>query len=224
MEVMNGGHLQTRNTDNISDLTNRLTETNWLSVSSSVYEVDSDGIVIPDLCITPLANGQLKLELTMVNRGENAVTVKPGFPLLRGLSPGGDLRELGYCFPQRNAVIDTKPTKLRQPYSSHFPLQFMNVFHPQAGSITLMIQDLTNSRKNFWLEKKQNGKIDFGVEHYPRLLAPGQTWHLPPAILDVHEGDWHDALKIYRQWIKTWYDPIVPRKQWFMEVFNFGTG
>ena len=73
--------------------------------------------------------------------------------------------------------------RLSDQYSGNFPLQFMDVYHTGTdGGIYLISQDTSNAPKKFYLNK-QNGKIDMGIIRRPRLLAPGETWTLPPMAL-----------------------------------------
>lgn len=205
----------------IRSLINRITETEWLGAPNRLYDLRSEKPVSATLNFRPLANGEIEITLKVTNRGMEAVRVTPTFPVLRGLSPGGETENLGYCFPRRSAVIDTQPVVLKGRYSGIFPLQFMDVFHPLAGGIYLMTHDLEDHNKIFWLEKKRT--VDMGVEHFPKTLEPGETWELPPAVIGAHGGDWHAALHAYRAWVETWYRPWVPRQSWFREVFNFRT-
>jgi len=198
---------------------NLLTRTDWLETASPLYEIASEGDVSANLRARPLTTGEVKLTLELTNTSPSPVSVKVTFPLLRGLGPGGDPRELGYCFPRRGAVINTLPANLREPYSGLFPLQFMDIYHPAAGGIYIMTHDTSNTPKFFWLKKES--KVDLGVEYWPTTLGPKESWTLPAAVIGAHSGDWHAALRAYREWKSTWYRPLVGRKRWFREVFNF---
>lgn len=216
-------------------LVNKLNQAHWLSTRGTLFELeDFQSIQAPKDTSNPaslkvqtslraltLPSGQLELRLLLKNSSLDPLTVTPNFPVLRGVSLDGASKDLGYCFPQLIPEISHEVASWRRAYGGLFPLQFINVFHSQAGSLTLMTQDLTNQNKEYWIEKKENGKIDLGVSYSSRTLKPGELWELPPAVIDVHLGDWHEGLDSYRAWVQTWYNPSVPRKSWFQEVFNF---
>ncbi len=199
-------------------LANLLTQSAWLSSPSRLYTIESPGTVEAKLDAKPLSNGEIELTLELVNNTEQPVTVTATFPRLSGLSPGGDPQDLMYCFPRRGCAISASEVDLREPCGGRFPLQFIDVYHPEAGGWYIMVRDTSNTPKTYRLKKKTS--IDVGVEYWPTVLQPKQHWTLPAAVLGAHRGDWHDALRAYRQWLAGWYRPAVERKQWFREVFN----
>lgn len=200
-------------------LVNRSTGAEWLAAPSPLYEIDAAGKIEAKLTALPLPNGEIQLDLELKNPSAAAVKAKVAFPVLRGLGPGGNTSELGYCFPSNGAAIATAEIRLERAYSGSFPLQFMDVHHPAAGGVYLMTRDTAGEPKTFWLKKRKT--VDFGVGHPARSLAAGEVWKLPSAVVAAHRGDWHDALAAYRRWLSTWHRPAAPRKKWFCEVFNF---
>ncbi|MBM3239776.1 hypothetical protein FJZ31_26125 [Candidatus Poribacteria bacterium] len=124
-----------------------------------------------------------------------------------------------YCFPRRGAVINNIPISLNEAYSGSFPMQFIDVYHPQLGGIYVMKHDLTDEYK--WFKLKKDTTVSLQVDYMEKELQPGENILLPEAIIGSHAGDWHDAFVAYRQWVESWYQPLVPRKQWFREIFNF---
>ncbi len=205
--------------DQVTRLVNRATNTTWLAAPSPLYRVDSSSSVKATLSQEATGDGQVRLTLVLENTAEEPVRAGVTFPLLRQLTPGGDAAELGYCFPRINAAVSNRPTQLRSEYGGRFPLQFMSAYHPRAGGVYVLVQDTTLSDKVYWLNKADT--IEMGVDHRARTLQPGESWTLPPAVIGAHAGDWHVAFEAYRNWVRTWYQPVVPRKDWFREVFNF---
>ena len=76
-------------------------------------------------------------------------------------------------------------------------------------------------RKHYLLEKDEDGAFTVGVEYPERTLRPGETLSTAPAVVTATDGDWHRGLEAYRRWVAEWHRPLVPRKPWFREVFNF---
>lgn len=52
-------------------------------------------------------------------------------------------------------------------------------------------------------------------------IAPNETLTMPPVEFAVHSSDWRAAFERYKAWVKTWYLPLTPRKDWFRKVFAF---
>ncbi|MGN1410155.1 MAG: DUF6259 domain-containing protein [Eubacteriales bacterium] len=45
------------------------------------------------------------------------------------------------------------------------------------------------------------------------FIEPGETMQLSPIALQFYEGDWHEGIKPYMEWRKTWFKP-VKRPKW----------
>ena len=206
---------------NVSHLTNRVTDSNWLKSPSPLYRLDADGKVSASLRARPLENGQIELRLSVRNVSGQKVSVKADFPVLKGLSLGKDPGDLSYCFPKRGTLIGSEPVDIRRHYSGLFPLQFMDVFHRKLGGIYLICQDRANRRKIFHLRKDRRGAVDMSVEYPKRSLGPGESWDSPPTVIGAHAGDWHGGFNAYRRWLAFWHKPSAPRKKKFREAFNF---
>lgn len=41
-----------------------------------------------------------------------------------------------------------------------------------------------------------------------------------PVVVAAIPGDWKDQFAAYRDWVKRWYHPLVPRQKWFQGVFS----
>lgn len=45
------------------------------------------------------------------------------------------------------------------------------------------------------------------------FIEPGESMQLSPIALQFYEGDWHEGIKPYMEWRKTWFNP-VKRPKW----------
>lgn len=215
--------LQMNNTYELTALKNKLSGTEWLSDSRPFFEVEATGKVTSRLRVRPMANGQIQLYLEVTNRAKDTVLVSPVFPALSHLAPVGSASDkLYYLFPRQGAwVMNRDSVQLSELYSGKFPLQFIDLYNTdKSEGIYLISQDTGNAPKKFYLNKRK-GKIDIGIIRQPRMLAPGETWTLPPVALGAHHGDWHEAFFAYRTWFNGWHKPYTPRKQWFRDIYNF---
>jgi hypothetical protein len=205
-------------TGRVASLSHRANGAAWAAKPFQLFQIAGD--LITDLDVTPTPDG-LHLTLTIRNDHDHPVEVVPVFPNLelqgKNHEDHGNMR---YCFPARVARIGNENASDRALYSGIAPLQFLAADHPQRGSLHVVIQDTTNSRKLFGMDKDDE-VLRLFVEHESRTLAPGEQWELPPVLLGTADGTWHSGLHAYRKWLATWYRPTAPRCREFRSVFNF---
>jgi len=134
-----------------------------------------------------------------------------------------------YAYPVRTAVISDREISLRFRYSGWLPLQFLDLSAPELGiGLGLMTKDLAGFDRH--VELKREGKVThFGISWHCDPINPGESVELPPIELFVHGSDWRQSFERYKAWVRTWYQPLAPRKEWFRKVFAFrqdyiGTG
>jgi len=175
--------------------------------------------VAAELALSFNESHQLECGLKLTNTSNVEIKLTPSFLALENILIGASHDDQWYCFPRRGAVINNVPISLSEAYSGSFPMQFMDVYHPQLGGIYVMKHDLSDEYK--WFKLKKEATVSLRIDYMEKELKPGEDIRLPKAIVGSHAGDWHDALAAYRQWVKSWYQPLVPRKHWFREVFNF---
>jgi hypothetical protein len=139
------------------------------------------------------------------------------FPILRGIAFGPNPADTWCFYPRRGAVINNIPLRLRTPYCGEFPFQVMSAFGPRAGAgLYLMTLDSKGDTERYYCLTKSNEGVDLSIE------AP--AWRKGDALrtsMGLHQGDWHEALRVYQHWLRSWYRPAAPRKEWFRRVFNF---
>ncbi|MCK9222891.1 MAG: DUF6259 domain-containing protein [Limnochordia bacterium] len=173
-------------------------------------------------------SGELELELSFTNLSSYDEQVSVIFPSLRNITnaPSSCLNpeDLWYVYPKRGCCIDHRPIEMSRLYSGQFPMQFLSFFNAKGGGFYVIVQDLGLSHKLFELSKSEEGIGSLGVR-YDDLVAgtitPGETKTLPKVSLGVCPGDWHHAFDAYTRWVKTWYRPLVSRKEWFRKVGSF---
>lgn len=169
---------------------------------------------------------QLVFSLRLNNTNNTTVKFTPSFLTLDNIfidinreAEISDPDSLWYCFPRRGSIINNIPISLSDPYSGLFPMQFIDVYSPDLGGIYIMKHDLSDEYK--WFKLKKDKTISLQVDYMEKKLEPGENILLPDVVIGTHDGDWHEALTTYSQWVKSWYKPIATRKQWFREIFNF---
>lgn len=189
-----------------------------------------------DLTLAPLSSPSLTVSfklsvsgpelcgfLDIANSGASAATVSATCPSLEGLSIGGDPANLWYCLPLRGGAISNAPVKFNDPghmgqYGELFPMQVLDFFDPALSKgLCLICKDSDALHKIFAFEK--GSSIRTGVL-YPSCPVPARgSRSFPQFSLTLHDGDWHEALNIYRTWVASWYKPSAPRLDWVGRTF-----
>jgi hypothetical protein len=186
----------------------------------------------------PDASGELALCADCDTGGRDPLTTRLFFPELGGVSFSDKPDDTWYWMPRRGAIINKVTIGLRETYAgAGNPLQIMGTFAPRLGTgLYLMTRDL-QAVPRFYRLQKGNAGVRLAVEWTPyggdlavwdtsaglgRLSSTRQRQTGTPWVrLGCLQGDWHEQLERYRQWVAEWYTPAAPRKAWFREVFNF---
>lgn len=211
----------------VDDLTSALTvlrddmhDLDWIDKTTALFELGPDSPLQARLRVERLSSTEIELTLTLHNPTDRQVTGDVGFPVLSGL--GGedvDADQLTYCFPRADLRLGTEPIELEAAYSSRFPLQFLSAHNGQGRGVYLLTCDTQMHRKQYRLSKDRH--IAMGATYLGVQVGAGETLVLPKARVGLCDNGWHGAFDAYRRWVKTWYAPAVPRKDWFRRVFNF---
>ena len=128
-----------------------------------------------------------------------------------------------YLYPAMAVSWSNRDRVLRQTQAGYFPVQFMDAYdRTSGGGLYLMTRDTEGLLRQYVLAKSGND-ITQSIEYQYQNFAGGQTREYPSAFLGVHGGDWRVAWERYRDWLRTWQQPMVPRNDWFRRVWNFRT-
>ncbi len=206
-------------------LKNKLTATTWSVKQDSLYNMTVVPATTKDKILTQFIAqadelGQVKLTLSFKNNSSQAVEITTVFPNIQELFyPYGSDQDLYYLYPKMGWAPYNANIEQDNIYGRWFPLQVIDVYNRFNGGFYFMTNDTTNYPKKYYF-KKSAGKTNIKVTHHTKKIAPGETWVLPPAVIGAHQGDWHAGLQAYKDWVKTWYTPLSPRKQWFQDIYN----
>jgi len=164
---------------------------------------------------------ELRLSLSLRNTGDAPLRGVLTFPLLTHLRLSEDLSDTWYLFARQGAIIHHAPTVQQAAYSGAHPLQITDVFNGrEGGGLYLLGHDLEDTYRWFGLEKDEAG-VSLRVDYLEEEVAPGGTFQAVETVLGAHPGDWREAVEAYQAWTRTWYKPVVPRKDWFRGIFNY---
>ena len=172
---------------------------------------------------TKEGQNSVRLSLDLTNVGNAPVTGTLFFPNVSGLKIGS-VEQTWYFCARRGGVINRVPCNWRDEIGEAHPLQVDGFFNPAVGAgVSFMPRDGDEVFRWYHVNKDATGG-GYALEFLPETVAPGEKWKSVPVLVAVVPGDWKDQLQSYLDWVKTWYKPAVPRKQWFRELFAFGPG
>lgn len=126
-----------------------------------------------------------------------------------------------YTYPLRTVVISDAENGFRSRYGGNLPLQFVDLSNPSLSiGVVMLTKDLQGIDR--YVDLQREGQVTtIGIRWRCDPIAPNETLNLPTIEFAVHSGDWKVAFERYKAWVRTWYRPIVPRKNWFRKVFAF---
>ena len=156
------------------------------------------------------------------NTGQQPLGIELCLPAIADLALG-DVEQTRMLFPQYRAVDTGQEIALRAPYGPEFSTQFMDVYNREAG-VGLMVRtdNAEQQMADFTLRKDStgvSGGVCFPAEY--NEIAPGETRAYPPVSLLAHGGDWHEALTLYRDWLRSWYSPHRAQdKDFFLNAWD----
>ncbi|MEA3402804.1 MAG: DUF6259 domain-containing protein [Armatimonadota bacterium] len=187
------------------------------------------------LTLALAAAGQLRFGLELINEGDAPAQFKLAFPQLGGLALSEDWSEDYYLFPAWGGIIADANTELRTAYGENSAWwQMIDLFSPSlGGGLALRGLDETGlykcpaMRKGLRLvpeysvtdigrymepEMYWQSSLDPGpgtaltFEYLRRTREPGQSFAPPDALVEVHPGDWHEAMGRYAEWAHAVWD------------------
>ena len=164
---------------------------------------------------------QLRLNLSAVNVGAGPLRADVRFPILRGLRLG-PVEDTWIFFPKYRNLVSNETGFNKVAHGRSFPMQFMDLFNPRLGvGIALLTHKMDSAPLNYAAGKTAEGAIAF-VESPGEFVEvpPRGTLRLPETCILVHTGDWHEATRVYREWLAAWYRPVHAQdKDWFNRLF-----
>ena len=172
---------------------------------------------------------EVRMGLTVTNRGESPADFKVAFPHLAGLAVSDDPADDYYFFPWGGGIISDAPVLIRRGYGDHAALyQFMDLFSPERGAgLMVRCTDDDGRYKVLALRKHVPGRAEmsgddaqtptadeykwrnclppipgtgFTFEYLRRTRAPGESFPLKEVALKAHSGDWRVAMRAYADW------------------------
>ncbi|NQT11751.1 MAG: hypothetical protein HQ582_03315, partial [Planctomycetes bacterium] len=164
---------------------------------------------------------RVTMNLTAETTGASPLDATVRFPLLRDVTIGaGD--DTWMFFPQYRNVISNQHGAYYVPNDCRFPLQVFDVYNPRAG---VGLGVITHNRNHRSLDYSM-GKTARGVSAFVQspgelyTIAPGESVAFTESCLVFHQGDWHEAVRAYRDWLATWSVATEAQdKDWFRRIF-----
>ncbi|MDQ1329115.1 MAG: hypothetical protein QG641_2404, partial [Candidatus Poribacteria bacterium] len=126
-------------------------------------------------------------------------------------------------------------------YPTNMPMPWIDLYSPKLGrGIYFACQDMIPRFKSLRLEMQPATANQRTTGNWPRIeelngipsgitinwvsfpyTAPGEIFESPPVILQLHEGDWHQAAMLYRKWFKSNFTITDPQRSWMRQKTAF---
>jgi len=170
----------------------------------------------------PGGDDELLLRMSLRNDRAAPMTATLRFPVLRGVCLGRPA-ETWYLSGKRGGIINSAPASFRDPLGEPHPLQMDGFFSPKGGLALACLTHATAAQHHYLRLAKSAEGGEWSPEYVERDIAPGGTFSAAEAALVLREGDWRAIFGAYREWLATWFRPVVPRLPWFERTFCFIT-
>jgi hypothetical protein len=166
------------------------------------------------LTVTPTGTpGITDWSLTVTNTGKAAREMQADFPCLDGIRPGKDpARNLATAMDHAGLIV---PAWQRHGgvlgEANDLSMQWHAVWNPVTKSaLGVIFMDADARPKRLILEEPR-----LQVRYFaPVRLEPGASYTYPQARVQIYEGDWRPAARVYRQWYDHAYAHLEP-PAWF---------
>ncbi|MBD3292801.1 MAG: hypothetical protein GF393_07730 [Armatimonadia bacterium] len=174
-------------------------------------------------------HGQLEMYLALANAGDAPVTFKTAFPHLGGLAVSDNPKNDYYMFPAWGGIIASANTQLRTAYGENTAWwRMIDLYSPaRGGGVAMRSLDDTGLYKcpvlrkgvrlvpeyvmtdvgrymepeMYWQSSLDPGDgTSMAFEYLRRTREPGEGFTPPAALVEVHPGDWHEAMDRYARW------------------------
>ncbi len=164
---------------------------------------------------------QLIMNLTAENTGASPLEADVRFPVLRDMTIG-ECDDTWLFFPQYRNVITNRHGSYFAHNDCRFPMQVCDIYNPRAGlGLAVLTHNLDHSSLDYSMAKTDRGVSCF-------VQSPGELHRIEPAksvaftesCLVFHSGDWHEAIRVYREWLdRVSESSVAQEKAWFRRSF-----
>ena len=173
------------------------------------------------LRITGGKDGEIVFRASMKNTGTARIAPRTRFPLLKKVRLGKSYEDNWIYFPKYYSLHSNQLTYAHCPGNERaYFVQFYDAYNPAAGyGLELMTHNLDSIVLDYGLHKGLEG-LQFYIQ-YPApwyMMDSGESKDLAETTLNFHVGDWHQAFRHYKAWVRTWYKPVKKGKlEWWLD-------
>ncbi len=165
---------------------------------------------------------ELRFNFEIENKGQKNLELEASFIVINNLKIGS-LSNTRMFFPQCRVVDTDEKISLKAPFGMSFPFQFMDIYNKELGiGLMVMTKNMTEEMLNFCMSKTDEGvssMVSFPGEF--NRIDVGKKRTYPELDLIVHNGDWHEAMNIYKESLNAWYKPYKSQdKDFFLSAFD----
>ena len=168
--------------------------------------------------VDQLSSG-IVMDLAAEYTGTETLESSFNFPLVNDISI--DNSSDTWCLWMQRGEFFVKGNLEWMNFTGHYCSQFTDAFNPGTGVGVMLMTMAKDDPMRLWRMNKTDDGVDWDIAYCERFYAPEEKFAAAPSMLRLHSGDWRNAFNIYKDWLYSWYTPLVPRKKWFQEVFSY---
>lgn len=191
--------------------------------------VDGNLALAAHLALRQVDQARASIALELKNEGNSSLTAALHFPTVSSIRLGAQA-DTWYLAGRRGGVISNVDSQMRDEIGEAHPLALDGFFNPKLGAgVCFMprvapVDDdslvLAGLFRYYCVGKDASGGR-YAIEYLPETVAAGRVWHCVPITVAVMPGDWRDQVRQYAAWVRRWYEPLAPRKQWYRRLWSF---
>lgn len=190
---------------------------------------DGDTVLAASLALEQVDAATTSIALELRNAGSKPLMAALQFPTVSSLRLG-DQEDTWYLAGRRGGVISNVESRMRDEIGEAHPLALDGFFSPRLGAgLCFMPRVEPKDEESLLLAGlfryynvgKDASGGNYSVEYLPETVGAGRTWQSVPVTIAVMPGDWREQVQSYAAWLRTWYKPLVPRKDWYRRLWSF---
>lgn len=181
---------------------------NGMKATLSIEEFN----LLVKISVTGDSSEKLVFSLEIENGGSGDVELIPTFPNFKALKVAPTASESYYLYPKNGGVISNKNIKFSAHndalYGAGVTFPVMSFYSENGGGIYMIpLYQFTTAK--FLYFQKTGDTADMSISYYERKIKQGESFKAADVEVGIHAGDWYNALTAYKNYLSTWYEPIV---------------
>jgi hypothetical protein len=142
--------------------------------------------------------GSIRLTATLHNQAGQPWKTDLRYPRIQECRVSDVAGDSWYLLGTVNSALSRVPLSVRTEHGTRWPLPLADLFAKRAGGGLGMFVDGPDVLPKTLEFNQSESATDMAIRFHDLVVPPHQRLKLPPVVLMVHLGDWHDLFNEYR--------------------------